>query len=109
MIELLQKLNPILRGWANFYRHCTGAKDILSNLDWYVGDRLWRWMRKKYPKAHVRTLLRHCRPSRIRRTRRVWQEDGCEQFQMSLLKVERYKRGWMQHPDFTKFAGEPDA
>ncbi|MDH5320736.1 MAG: group II intron reverse transcriptase/maturase [Nitrospira sp.] len=109
LIELLQKLNPILRGWANFYRHCTGAKDILSNLDWYVGDRLWRWMRKKYPKAHVRTLLRHRRPSRIRRTRRVWQEDGCEQFQMSLLKVERYKRGWMQHPDFTKFAGEPDA
>ncbi|MEK6801591.1 MAG: group II intron reverse transcriptase/maturase [Nitrospirota bacterium] len=109
LIELLQKLNPILRGWAHFYRHCTGAKDILSNLDWYVGDRLWRWMRTKYPKAHVRTLLRHRRPSRIRRTRRVWQEDGCEQFQMSLLKVERYKRGWMQHPDFTKFAGEPDA
>ena len=109
LIELLQKLNPILRGWAHFYRHCTGAKDILSNLDWYVGDRLWRWMRKKYPKAHVRTLLRHRRPSRIRRTRRVWQTDGCEQFQMSLLKVERYKRGWMQHPDFTKFAGEPDA
>lgn len=109
LIELLQKLNPILRGWANFYRHCTGAKDILSNLDWYVGDRLWRWMRKKYPKAHVRTLLRHRRPSRIRRTRRVWQTDGCEQFQMSLLKVERYKRGWMRPPDFTKFAGEPDA
>jgi hypothetical protein len=40
-----------------------------------------------------RTLLRHRRPSCIRRTRRVWQEDGCEQFQMSLLKVERYKRG----------------
>lgn len=109
LIALLQTLNPILRGWAHFYRHCTGAKDILSNLDWYVGDRLWRWMRKKYPKAHVRTLLRHRRPSRIRRTRRVWQEDGCEQFQMSLLKVERYKRGWMQHPDFTTCAGEPDA
>jgi hypothetical protein len=28
---------------------------------------------------------------------------------MSLLKVERYKRVWMQHPDFTKFSGEPDA
>ena len=106
---VLQKLNPILRGWANFYRHCTGAKDILSNLDWYVGDRLWRWMRKKYPKAQVRTLLRSRQPSRFRRTRRVWQENGCEQFQMSLLKVERYKRGWMPHPDFTKSAGEPDA
>lgn len=106
---LLQKLNPLLRGWAHFYRHGTGAKDILSNLDGYVGDRLWRWMRKKYPKAHVRSLLRHRRPSRIRRTRRVWQEDGCEQFQMSWLKVERYKRGWMPHPDFTTCAGEPDA
>jgi RNA-directed DNA polymerase len=91
------------------YRHCTGAKDILSNLAWYVGDRLWRWMRKKYPKAHVRTRLRYRRPSRLRRTHRVWQTDGCEQFQMSLLTGERYKRGWMRHPDFTKFAGEPDA
>jgi hypothetical protein len=109
LIELLQKLNPILRGWAYFYRHCTGAKDILSNLDWYVGDRLWRWMPKKHPKAHVRKLLRRRRPSRLRRTRRVWQEDGCEQFQMSLRKVERYKRGWRPHPDFTTFAGEPDA
>ena len=36
----LQKLNPILCGRANFYRHCTGAKDILSNFDWHVGDRL---------------------------------------------------------------------
>lgn len=71
LIALLQKLNPILRGLANFYRHCTGAKDILSSLDWYVGDRLWKRMRKKYPKAHVRSLLRHRRPSRIRRTRRV--------------------------------------
>ena len=44
--ELLQKLNPILRGWAHFYCYCTGAKDVLGGLDWYVSDRVWRWMRK---------------------------------------------------------------
>ena len=31
--SMLQELNPILRGWANYYRHCVGAKRILSALD----------------------------------------------------------------------------
>jgi len=48
---ILHKINPILRGWGNFYRFCTGAKHILSSLDWYVSDRLWRWMKKKHPNA----------------------------------------------------------
>lgn len=107
--ELLQKLNPILRGWAHFYRYCTGAKAVLSRLDWYVRDRLWRWMRKKYPKASVRTLLGHRRPSRYRPTWRVWQGERLEQYHMSWLQVQRYRRGWMTAPDFTMIPGEPDA
>ncbi|MCC7288020.1 MAG: hypothetical protein IT503_17740 [Burkholderiaceae bacterium] len=43
---MLQKLNPILRGWARFYCYCTGATTVLGGLDWYVSDRVWRWMRK---------------------------------------------------------------
>lgn len=107
--ELLQKLNPILRGWAHYYRYCTGAKDILTSLDWYVGDRLWRWLRKKYPKASVAQILQRRCPSRIRPTRRVWQEDGIEQYLMGWLKVQRYQRGWMRPPDFACVVGEPDA
>ena len=41
--QLLRKLNPILRGWGNFYRHCTGAGKVMASLDWYVSDRIWRW------------------------------------------------------------------
>ena len=107
--ELLQKLNPLLRGWAHFYRYCTGAKDVLSTMDWYVGDRLWRWMRKKHPKASVQRILQHRRPSRFRPSRRVWQTDLREQYLMGWLKVQRYRRGWMVPPDFTSTAGKPDA
>src|SRR5216683_1118091 len=46
--DLLQKLNPILRGWGNFYRFCTGAGQRFASLDHYVGDRLWRWLMKKH-------------------------------------------------------------
>jgi RNA-directed DNA polymerase len=105
LVELLQKLNPILRGWAHFYRYCTGAKDVLTDLDWYVGDRLWRWMRKKHPTAKVAWLLRHRRPSKLRRSRRVWQEYGYEQHQMNLLTVQRYRRGWMRPADFMEVPG----
>jgi len=106
---LLQKLNPILRGWAHFFRYCTGAKAILNDLDWYVSDRVWRWMRKKHPKATVRWLLGHRLPSRVRPSRRVWQSVGIEQFRMAWLTVRRYQRGWMRPPDFTMVPGEPDA
>ena len=107
--EPLQKLNPILRGWAHFYRYCTNAKNILSSLDWYVRDRIWRWLRKKYPKANVQTILQHRRPSRIRPSWKVWRTDRCEQYQMGWRKVMRYQRGWMKSADFMITPGEPDA
>jgi len=34
LATLLRKINSLLRGWANFYRFCRGAKTILSDLDW---------------------------------------------------------------------------
>jgi len=109
LAALLEELNPILRGWANFYRYCTGAKKILDGLDWYVGDRLWRWLRKKYPKSNAHQILRYRRSSRSRRTRRVWSDGGWEQFLMALLPVRRFRRGWMRTPDFALVSGEPDA
>jgi hypothetical protein len=109
LAQLLQKLNPILRGWANFYRFCTGAKKILSNLDWYVGDRIWRWLRKKFPNANAHWILQHRNCSRIRPKWKVWQTVQLEQYRMGWLKVMRYKRGWMKPAIFTMIPGEPDA
>ena len=48
---VIDDLNPVLRGWGNFYRHCYYAKDVFTRVDHYVWDRLRRWLRKKYPKT----------------------------------------------------------
>jgi len=109
LAQLLQKLNPILRGWANFYRFCTGAKRILASLDWYVRDRIWRWLRKKYPKANAHLILGFRKGSQTKPNWKIWQADGIEHFQMSWLQVLRYRRGWMKPALFTLTPGEPDA
>lgn len=106
LAKLLGKMNPILRGWSNFYRFCAGAKAIFSDLDWYVGGKLWRWMTKKYPKAGARKLL--CSLRRVR-GRRVWCDGKEELFLMGRRKVERYSLKWMRRPDYAIISGEPSA
>lgn len=94
---ILHTINPILRGWGNFYRFCTGAKRVLSSIDWYVRDRLWRWMQKKHPNAGARELAQLCI---LRKT---------HLFHMGQLRVQRFQRGWMHTPDYAIITGESEA
>ena len=107
--KTLADLNPVLRGWGAYYRYCVGAKNILSHLDLYVDQRLWRWMRKKRRKTPGRKVAVLRRPARNNPGRKVWAERGTEQYIMSSLTVMRFKRGWMRKPDFAIAPGEPDA
>jgi len=105
----LQELNPILRGWANYYRYCVGAGRIFVDLDWYVGLRLYCWLRRKRPKASASALWKSKLPSLLRPTRRVWRDGLTEQHLLSWTPVCRYRLAWMGTPDFAVSSGEPDA
>jgi hypothetical protein len=107
--HLLRKLNPILRGWGNFYRFCTGAGQLFASLDHYVGDRLWRWLMKKHGSLHRKRSTIRRLPSLVGPTHKVWREDRIEQFLLASLRVERFRRGWMRTPAFAMAPGEPDA
>jgi len=45
---LLLKLNPIIRGWANYYRHGV-SKRTFGRLDYHVFWRLVRWAKRRHP------------------------------------------------------------
>lgn len=107
--QTLQRLHPILRGWANYYRYCTGIGKVFTSIDWYVSDRLWRWMRKKRPNARARDIARHRQPSHRRATRTLWREGRHEQYLLGWMPVCRYRLGWMRTPDFAMSSREPDA
>ena len=107
--ELLQKLNPVLRGWGNYYRFCTGSSRQFAALDFYVGDCIWRWLMKKHKKLHCKRTRLVRLPSLVRPTRNLWREGNVEQFLLSMLRVERFRRGWMRTPAYICVPGEPDA
>ncbi len=46
--KLLRQLNPLLRGWANYYRN-GAARRTFDKLDYYVFRKLWRWISRRHP------------------------------------------------------------
>jgi len=46
---LIKRLNPILRGWRNYYGFKTASK-WLAKIDWYILRRFTIWYNKKHQK-----------------------------------------------------------
>jgi RNA-directed DNA polymerase len=107
--QKLREINPILRGWAAYYRYCARAGRVFTGLDWYTTSRIWRWLRKKRCKSRVRDIMRDFRRSSRRSTRRIWCYGSIEQFVLAWTPVCRFRLGWMRTPDFVLSSGEPDA
>ena len=50
---LLLQLNPLIRGWANYYRH-GASKRTFDRLDYHVFCRLLRWAKRRHPNKSAR-------------------------------------------------------
>jgi RNA-directed DNA polymerase len=57
LAQLIHALNPILRGWANYYRHAASSR-CFAYLSHYLWWRVIRWLRKKYPRLTWRQIRR---------------------------------------------------
>jgi len=44
---LIQRLNPIIRGWTNYHRHIVSSK-VFSRLDYILYNSLWQWLKKRH-------------------------------------------------------------
>jgi RNA-directed DNA polymerase len=61
LADLLQRVNPVLRGWANYFRHGVSAQtfDYLNSWSWW---RVVNWLRHKHPRANWKWLRRRYLP-----------------------------------------------
>ena len=61
LAALIHQLNPVLRGWCAYFRPGVSAATFayLSHYTWHT---VWRWLRRKHPKATWKQIRRHnCR------------------------------------------------
>ena len=50
--ELINTLNPLIQGWANFHRHIV-AKKTFGWIDYRLWQMLWRWARRRHPNKGI--------------------------------------------------------
>lgn len=50
--EVIQVLNPILRGWANYYKHGV-SKEIFATFDHHLVKMLIKWAKRKHPSKGI--------------------------------------------------------
>jgi group II intron reverse transcriptase/maturase len=104
--DILEIINPKLRGWGNFYRHCYGAKAVFYQLDHFVWNRIWKWLKKKYPRTSRKQLYRRYWRKRKESRRRCWHDGGVPVYLTALLKVERHNLKLLRYPAYAQELSE---
>jgi RNA-directed DNA polymerase len=50
---MIKKLNPLIRGWANYHRHVV-SKRIFGKVSHSIWQCLWRWAKRRHPNKGAR-------------------------------------------------------
>lgn len=82
--ELIAALNPVLRGWANYFRHAA-AKRTFDYLGYYAWWRVGRWLRKKHPRMTWKQIARRYTSDG------TFQDKGIALFNPGSVSVTRYR------------------
>jgi len=84
LADLLRRLNPVLRGWCNYFRHGVSSRTF-SYLDHFAFWRVFGWLAKRHVGLNKHTLVRRFLPG--------WEiRDGAvEMFRPQKIAIERYR------------------
>ena len=82
---MIAALNPVLRGWTNYYRHVS-AKRTFGYLDYYVWWRVGRWLRMKHPGLNWKQINR-----RYVNDDHTYQAGGITLYKPASTRVTRYR------------------
>ena len=81
---LLRRLNPVLRGWCNYFRHGVSQRTF-SYVDYFAFWRVFGWLRKRHVGLSKHTMVRRHLPG--------WKisDDGIDLFRPEAVAIVRYR------------------
>ena len=84
LAALLRRLNPVLRGWCNYFRHGVSSRTF-RYIDRFAFGRIFGWLRKRHPRLNLHTLVRRFLPD--------WTiyDGGTELLRPSAIAIKRYR------------------
>jgi RNA-directed DNA polymerase len=84
LADLLRRLNPVLRGWCNYFRHGVSQRTF-SYVDYFAFRRVFGWLHKRHLGLNKHTLVRRYLPG--------WKidDDGIELFRAEAVAIVRYR------------------
>jgi len=97
LADLLRRLNPVLRGWCNYFRHGVSSRTF-SYVDHFSWWRVVGWLRKRHAGLNWGTLHRRFLPG--------WEvrDGGVEMFRPQRVAIVRYRYRGARIP--TPWAGQ---
>jgi RNA-directed DNA polymerase len=104
LADRLRVLNPMLRGWGNYYRHAWGAKKVLNAIDYYVWSLILRWLCKKHRRRVDYIVRRYAR--RPSGPHGGWHDGDVVLFCIRSISVQPFQHGWLKTPDFASTSME---
>ncbi len=95
----LSALNLVLRGWIAYFRHCN-AKEIAHELDFWVSDRVFRWLKKRQRLGQREVLAQYKRyQNGTRHNWGVWTGEKCLfLYRMSDQPITKYRSRTIPNP-----------
>jgi RNA-directed DNA polymerase len=91
--DRLRKLNPLLLGWAAFYRHAWGAKRVFALNDNHVWWTILRWLHKRHPKTPMRELAKRYGWHKPRGRALRWRDGGVIPALQTAVRVRPHYAG----------------
>jgi RNA-directed DNA polymerase len=84
LADLLRRLNPVLRGWCNYFRHGVSQRTF-SYVDYFAFWRVFGWLHKRHLGLNKHTSVRRHLPD--------WKisDDGIELFRPEAVAIVRYR------------------
>jgi RNA-directed DNA polymerase len=88
---LLRRLNPVLRGWCNYFRYGVSSRTF-GYLDYFIFWRILGWLRKRHHRISMHRLVSRHLPG--------WEicGEGVALFRPQAVKTERYRYRGNQIP-----------